>query len=212
MKDLLKNLDGSMAQINNICIEQKPCLPIFNKTDKEVIAEYIEVMTPIAVRLDMLQDEKNAYAGVLLPNFFLLKDNLVELQREVKKFNYAKNLVNYLLKQPKPNKGKEKGFEPRFSRIFDDCDLLMATALHPHFKLGVVRRLNEGKYPAVKTRILEEIKCNIASKLTPPHQGTEGDGTESEMDPFKVSYFYNLEQTLSISCTCLLYTSPSPRD
>src|ERR1700755_1221545 len=143
MKDLLKNLDGSMTQINNICLEQKPCLPIFNKTDKVIIAEYIEVMTPIAVRLDMF----------LLPNLFLLKDNLVELQREVKKFNYAKNLVNYLLKQPNANKGKEKGFEPRFSRIFDDCDLLMATALHPHFKLGVVRRLNEGKYPAVKTRI-----------------------------------------------------------
>src|ERR1700755_357510 len=155
-------------------------------------------MTPIAVRLDMLQDEKNAYAGVLLPNFFLLKDNLVELQREVKKFNYAKNLVNYLLKQPKPNKRKEKGFEPRFSRIYDDCDLLMVTALHPHFKLGVAHRLKEGKYPAVKTRILEEINCNIASNFTPPHQGTKGNENESEMDPFKVSYFYNSEQTLSI--------------
>ena len=87
MKDLLKNLDGSMIQINNICLEQKPCLPIFNKTDKEVIAEYIEVMTSIAVRLDTLQDEKNAYAGVLLLNLFLLRDNLVELQREVKKFS-----------------------------------------------------------------------------------------------------------------------------
>src|ERR1700755_3459046 len=63
MKDLLKNLDGSMTQINNICLEQKPCLKIFNKTDKEVIAEYIEVMTPIAVRLDMLQDEKKHTRG-----------------------------------------------------------------------------------------------------------------------------------------------------
>src|ERR1700755_3565915 len=78
MKDLLKNLDSSMTHINNICLEQKPCLPIFNETDKEVIAEYIEVMTPIAVRLDMLLDEKNAYAGVLLPNLFLLRDNLVD--------------------------------------------------------------------------------------------------------------------------------------
>src|SRR5678815_2513796 len=108
----------------------------------------------------MLQEEKNAYAGVLLPNLFLLKDKIGEMQREVEKFSYAKNLVNYLLKQPKANKGKEKGFEPRFSSFFDDFGLLMATALHLHFKLGVVRRLNEGKYLASKTKILEEIKCN----------------------------------------------------
>ena len=83
-----------------------------------------------------------------------------------------------MLKQPKPNKGKErKGFEPRFSSVFDDFDLLMATAQHLHFKLGVERRLNEGKYPAVKMRILEEIKCNIESNFTPPHQGIEGDVT-----------------------------------
>ena len=63
--------------------------------------------------------------------------------------------------------------------MFDGYDLLMATALHPHFKLGVIRRLNEGKYQAVKTKILEEIKHNVASNLTPPHQGTEGDGTDS---------------------------------
>ena len=80
MKDLLKNLDGRMTQINNICMEQKLCLPIFNKTDKEVIAEYIEIMTPIAVRLDMLQDEKDAYVRVLLPKLFLLK----EMQRGAK--------------------------------------------------------------------------------------------------------------------------------
>ena len=169
IKDLFKNLDGRRTQINNICVEQKPCLLVFKKSDKEVIAEYIEIMAPIAVRLDMLQEEKNAYAGVLLPNFLLLKDKIGEMAREVEKFNYAKNLVNYLLKQPKANKGKEKSFEPRFSSIFDDFDLLMATALHPYFKLGVVRRLNEGKYQAAKTKILEEIKCKIASNLTPPH-------------------------------------------
>src|ERR1700755_2233018 len=116
-----------------------------------------------------------------------------------------KNLVNYLLKQPKPNKGKEKDFETRFSSIFDDFDLLMATAQHLHFKLGVVRRLNDCKYPAVKMRLLEEIKCNIESNITPPHQGIEGDGTESEMDKFKVSHLYNLEQTLSISCIIYIY-------
>src|SRR5678815_4478411 len=126
-------------------------------------------MAPIDVRLDMLQKEMNAYAGVLLPNFLLLKDKIGEMAREVEKFNYAKNLVNYLLKQPKANKGKEKGFEPRFSSLFDDFDLLMATALHLHFKLGVVRRLNEGKYQVSKSRILKKIKCNIASNLTRPH-------------------------------------------
>ena len=98
-----------MTQINNICREQKPCLPIFKKTDKEVIAEYIEIMTPIAVRMDMLQDEKNACVGVLLPNLFLLKDNLVEMQREMQKFNYAKKLSQLLVKATKAKQRERKG-------------------------------------------------------------------------------------------------------
>ena len=92
-------------------------------------------MAPIGVRLDMLQDEKDAYERVLLPNLFFL----VDMQREVQKFNYAKNLVNYLLKQPKPYKGNEKCLESMFSNIFDEFDLLMTSAQHLHIKLGVVR-------------------------------------------------------------------------
>src|ERR1700755_3106275 len=137
MKDLLKNIDGSMTQINNICMEQKPGLPIFNKTDKEVIAKYIEIMTPIAVRMDMLQDEKNGCVGVLLTSSSSRTISW-KCNERCKNLTMPKNLVNYLLKQPKPNKGKEKDFELRFSSIFNDFDFLMATGQHLHFKLEVV--------------------------------------------------------------------------
>jgi hypothetical protein len=67
-------------------MEQRPTnIPIFNQTDKEVIAEYVEIMVPVARRVDMLLDEKNAYTGVLLPNLYLLKDNLEGMQREAEK-------------------------------------------------------------------------------------------------------------------------------
>ncbi|KAL7634771.1 UNVERIFIED_CONTAM: hypothetical protein RMT77_015148 [Armadillidium vulgare] len=183
MKNLLKNLETHMTQINNIFMEQEHSLPVFNITDKEVITEYVEIMAPVAVRINMLLDEKTAYTGVLLPNLFLLKDDLEEMLGKVRKFKHGQNLVKYLLKQPKTSKGKTKGFEPRFNSLFDDLDLLIATALHPHFKLGVVHRLNEAKYQAVKDRILAEIKCDITENYTPPHQGTEIDLTQN--DPFK---------------------------
>ncbi|KAL7642370.1 UNVERIFIED_CONTAM: hypothetical protein RMT77_006931 [Armadillidium vulgare] len=76
MKDLLKNHDGSITQI--ICVEQKPCLPVFNKTHRGNYWVHRNNDAYIAVRLDMLQDEKNPCVGVLLPNLFLLKIFLVK--------------------------------------------------------------------------------------------------------------------------------------
>lgn len=192
MKDLHKNLETHMTQINNICMEQKPKnIQVFSQIDKEVIAEYVEIMTPVAKRLDMLQDEKNAYTGVLLPNLYLLRDDLEGMQREAEKFKHGQNLIKYLLKQPIPSKGKAKGFEARFGSLFNDDDLLVATALHPHFKLPVVRRLNERKYQAIKERILTEVKHEITLKDTHPHAGTKCERTMNDSnDPFEVSLVF----------------------
>ena len=51
---------------------------------------------------------------------------------------YAQRLVNALLLQ----KGKKRGFEKRFSHMFADQDLLMATALHPNHSISSFKLMN----------------------------------------------------------------------
>ncbi|KAG0721706.1 hypothetical protein GWK47_045901 [Chionoecetes opilio] len=52
--------------------------------------------------------------------------------------------------------GRPKGYKARFLSLFDNMDFLMATAIHPLFKLSVVRLLNPEKVDAVKSRLLFE--------------------------------------------------------
>ena len=66
--------------------------------DKEVLEEYVKVMAPVAVCLDRLQAEENAYMGILLPNLMLLKLDLEKIRREGN-LVYAGPLVDALLEQ-----------------------------------------------------------------------------------------------------------------
>lgn len=79
-------------------------------------------MQPVAECLDMLQGEGKAYMGALLPNLWLMKASLEE-QSQNGDLVYARPLVQALL----------RCYEKRFGHLFEDGDLLMATALHPTF-------------------------------------------------------------------------------
>ena len=65
----------------------------------------------------------------LLPNLILMRLSLERIRdaEEDQALIYAQRLVDALLRQ-KGNKGR---FEKRFSNMFADQDLLMATALRP---------------------------------------------------------------------------------
>ncbi|KAG0726773.1 hypothetical protein GWK47_035890 [Chionoecetes opilio] len=52
---------------------------------------------------------------------------------------------------------RPKDFKARFLSIFYQMDLLMATTIHPLFKLPVVRFLNPEKVDAVKSILLVEV-------------------------------------------------------
>ncbi|KAG0726041.1 hypothetical protein GWK47_037384 [Chionoecetes opilio] len=77
---------------------KRAAAPVFTEEDKEILQEYCKVMKPVAICLDRLQAEVNAYMGILLPYLMLLKRDLQAIKREGE-LRYADPLVDALLEQ-----------------------------------------------------------------------------------------------------------------
>lgn len=176
--EVLNNvLNTKLAHINTVCLDNN--LSGFDETDKDIITEYLAVMKPVVSSLDKLQSEKEAYMGVLLPTLYVLRSRLEAMR--TKNLKYAQPLLDYLLDCPVCEEKSPKGFKARFSALFSEMDLLMATAIHPRFKLPVVRLLNSSKVDTVRSRLLEEIrKRAIANETVASDSSTE----ENEEDDF----------------------------
>ncbi|KAK4313174.1 hypothetical protein Pmani_015458 [Petrolisthes manimaculis] len=68
-------------------------------------------------------------------------------------------MINYLLEN---HDNPRLAFKGKFGHLFQDMDLLMATALHPHFKLGVVGYLSEGLKDNIRKRVNREVMSKVA--------------------------------------------------
>ncbi|KAG0729673.1 hypothetical protein GWK47_029856 [Chionoecetes opilio] len=128
-----------------------PGLGLFDSKDTEVIKEYLQVMTPVAICLDRMQSDTAAYMGNLLPDLMLLRQRLETVKNS--NLRYAGNLVEYLLEQD----DHRHGFYKRFGGLFDEDDLLMATATHPAHTLHAINYLNEAAYTTIKNRVIREM-------------------------------------------------------
>jgi len=95
----------------------------FSKTDIEFLDEYLLVMEPLCVCLDVLQGEKHMYFGYLLPCITSLKQKYDDILSE-KKLIYCDFLVILL----------KNSVEKRFNNQLSDPFLLSATLSHPYFK------------------------------------------------------------------------------
>ncbi|KAG0712929.1 Zinc finger BED domain-containing protein 1 [Chionoecetes opilio] len=126
-------------------------LGLFDSKDTEVIKEYLQVMTPVAICLDRMQSDTAAYMGNLLPDLMLLRQRLETVKNS--NLRYAGNLVEYLLEQD----DHRHGFYKRFGGLFDEDDLLMATATHPAHTLHAINYLNEAAYTTIKNRVIREM-------------------------------------------------------
>ena len=63
---------------------------------------------------------------------------------------YAQPLVLSIFDHPENKKNRPKGFKGRFGHFFNEVKLLVASRIHPHFKLGVLNHLNNELLPKVK--------------------------------------------------------------
>ncbi|MEL7309238.1 MAG: hypothetical protein AAGK05_16200, partial [Pseudomonadota bacterium] len=131
MKDLGDALESKLHKINKICLEQK--ISCFNNVDKDIIVEYVTVMTPIAQALDYLQSEKAAYMGVMLPSLYCIQQKIGKMQASGT-LKYCSSLTEYILDSPLSSETRPKGFKGRFAKLFNNRNLLAATATHPCYK------------------------------------------------------------------------------
>ncbi|KAG0714401.1 hypothetical protein GWK47_014212 [Chionoecetes opilio] len=124
-----------------------------------VLQEYCKVMKPLANCLDRLQTEENAYLGVLLPTLTLMRLALERMEeaRGDQALTYAKPLVRALLRQ----EGNKGGFNNRFSAMFKDLDLLMASALHPNYGMTTFNSVAPNMKEEIFQRIVKEMKALI---------------------------------------------------
>ncbi|QQP53364.1 Uncharacterized protein FKW44_005824, partial [Caligus rogercresseyi] len=89
---------GHNDAIKSEAVGNWAAVPAFTEDDKEILQEYCKVIKPVAICLDRLQAEVNAYIGILLPYLMLLKRELQAIKREGE-LRYAGPLVDALLEQ-----------------------------------------------------------------------------------------------------------------
>lgn len=115
-----------------------------------MLKELKEVMEPVAECLDMLQGEESAYMGILLPTLCVMKTLLNEHANN-DDLEYAKPLVQAVL----------RGYQKRLAHLFEDSNLLMATALHPNFTPFLLQKIAPEHLDVIKTRIVRALKAMI---------------------------------------------------
>ncbi len=150
MLEMLEYPD-SREKLNVVLRRQN--LPTFCDTDQALLTQYCKIMKPVAGCLNSLQGEEDrAYLGILLPNLQLMKDQVEALKTD-NSIVEGQELIRYLLEQTTK---KERAFKGRFQALFENENLLKATALHPHFKLGIVGYLNMEKKEGIRKAIVSE--------------------------------------------------------
>ena len=68
----------------------------------------------------------------------------------------------------------------RFGHLFENEDLLLGTAFNPGFKLYLIQVMNEDKLPAIKQKMVQELKSAVDQKLD-----TSGSRDDEEEDDSK---------------------------
>ena len=116
-------------------------------------------------------------------NFFIDTRSKLEGILNSASLNHARMLVVYLLDNPLSEKRAPKGFKDRFLHLFEDICLLLATAIHPHFKMPVILRLNRTLAETVKSTLISEMKSLMEANSQSSESNNEDD---NEQDFFKV--------------------------
>ncbi len=102
-----------------------------------VLCVISQVMAPVSKALDVLQSDKMAYLGVLVPTINILVEKLQSLKQE--NLQYCGPLVNAII----------SGVNRRFSYL-SGKKYLMATASHPMFRMSYIQ-MNK-KMTSLKTK------------------------------------------------------------
>ena len=121
MERIQRFLEISMENLGTLMSELN--IPPFTTAETTFIGEYCDIMKPVAQALDILQGDKHAYLGFLLPTITLLKK---KLRSKGSGAHYCRELAEALC----------RGLEKRFDSQLDDKRALLSAVSSPAFKLG----------------------------------------------------------------------------
>ncbi|RXN19408.1 Tol2 transposase [Labeo rohita] len=148
----------------------------FKAAELTFIQEYVQVMAPLAKALDILQSEKMAYAGVLVPTISILLDKMEHMKHEVN-IHHCNPLIDALI----------NGVKQRFGYIFQDARLLIASAAHPMFRLAYIPN---GKKADVVSNLKAELSL-LQTRYPDDHMHTDGKNPTDDDDDV-TGYFPSL--------------------
>ena len=167
----------------------------FFDADKALLAQYCKIMKPVANCLDTLQGEDKAYMGNFLPAIKLMKDQVTALRTDITILE-GQELITYLLEHPTK---KDRAFKGRFQHYFENKDLLMATALHPHFRHLLIGYLNLEMKDEIKAAIVNE----MVMKLRPANDTGGGDSQSQQKPVVHDPYRYMIDEQAVVSLSRL---------
>ena len=143
----MKLIDDEPEKLNRVL--DAAGLPKLLVSEKEFLREYVYVMEPVAVALDILQRDKEMYLGYLIPTILSIERNLTARRRkDGRDLKYCDVLCRTLISAVRSSR--------RFEAMLEDRELSIAAFLIPCFKLDWVSSAE--KKEEIKTAVLQEMK------------------------------------------------------
>jgi len=134
---ILNNILATKKAELNRFLNRMEKLSAFNDQEITFLKEWAKVMSHVAIALDTIQGEKNAYLGTLLPTVAI---TLTKLRNMRNSFAVCKPLVDVLV----------AAIATRFNHYLNDRDCQLAAAFHPKFRLHWLHRFDRNLTVSVK--------------------------------------------------------------
>lgn len=137
----------SIEEINREVIKNAPrnretnSLEVLSNAEWRVLKDYSSCMSPVAIALDVLQGEKRACQGYILPTLYEIKAALQDnIDNGLYVSEYGVDMHDCV----------QDALMKRFGRMmkFDDTndDLIIAAVIHPNFKLSWIEKEQDREY------------------------------------------------------------------
>jgi hypothetical protein len=160
----------NLVKLNEVC--QAVHTPEFMKTEYECLNEYVSVMQPIAISLDKLQGEKEAFYGHIMPTLHMLMQKVKAMQNKI--LVHCQPLVTALLD------GMQRRFDKELTFSGSVSNKIVAAISHPYFKM---RWIPDDKKDSCRELFIQTVRACSSTYSTADNAETH-EHLEVEVDDF----------------------------
>lgn len=163
-----QQINKSIEQINAVKFKNAHRLEKFTAIEWKILKDYCSCMQLIAAGLDILQGEKRACCGYILPVLYEIREGLTDLVRNGFASDYGNNIQETL----------EHCFENRFKNMMrigdENKDIILAAAVHPNFKLSWIQEESDREY--VQNMLINAcVEYSNVNVISPAVEATQAD-------------------------------------